>query len=1219
MPAYSYGADPDFPNNQNGTWNNETGYGRVNALAALQYLASNCTIPVITAPTIVQPGCPTPTTGTITVNATGTGTLEYSINEGASYQDSKVFTNLAPGTYNVYVRTKGTPQGCFAVYSGNPVIINPANSVVSTLNYTGAAVAIPDNVVAGVNIPLTLSGGGTIITDVNFKLEAGTGGSCDNTTGNTNASVTHSWNGDLIFKLISPSGTIVTLINKRGGSGNNFCTVNIDDNATNATSIMTSGGAIAGSFKPESLLSAFNGQNPNGNWILNVSDNESGDAGFLRRFSLVIISNAPCTTTCIPPVITAPQLTQPTCLVPTGRIIVKATGASTMEYSINNGTTYKTGATFANLAPGNNYRIKVRFQSTPSCVSTYTNNPIIINPPPPAPMWYLDADGDGYYSSSQSACSSPGIGWTSTSPVGGGGDCNDDAANGGAAINPGATELCNGKDDNCNGLTDDGLVCSGPTVTAPQVTQPTCLTPTGRIIVRATGTEAMQYSIDNGATFKNTASFPGLAPGNYNVVVRYTSTPANKVPWAGNPIVINPPPVTTWYLDADGDGYYSSSQNACSSPGIGWTSNPPAGGGGDCNDDPANGGAAINPGATEVCNGKDDNCNGLTDDGLVCSGPTVTAPQVTQPTCLTPTGRIIVRATGTEAMQYSIDNGATFKNTASFPGLAPGNYNVVVRYTSTPANKVPWAGNPIVINPPPVTTWYLDADGDGYYSSSQNACSSPGAGWTSNPPVGGGGDCNDNPANDGASINPGAIEICNGKDDNCNGLVDDGTIVLVAPTSIAGPVGVCRSATNQVFSVTPVPGATSYLWTLPSGATGSSTTSSISLSVNSTYITGNICVRAVNACGQSAQFCRAILYYGAKPATPGIISGTTIGLCNNENFSVVPVANTTNYNWVAPANTSIVSGQGTSQIVLAFGSGFVSGNLSVTAANCKGTSAARTLALAKNPAAPASITGPVLEVCEGSTRNYSCPAVTGATIYTWAVPSGAVINSGQGTRNISVTFPASFLSGTIRVAAGTNCGSGAQQSINVTGKPAFPSPISGPVSVCPSATGLQYSTPAVAGVTYNWTVPNGATITAGQGTAAITVNWGTVAGQIRVAGSNACGSSAYRSLSVSLLSCPAAITMAKSEEVAGEALKVSLWPNPARDVLMVTLDEFVPNQKMEMVLMTTEGRSLKAESLVPAVKGHQVRFDVRSYAAGIYLLHIKQGMLTETKKVMIVR
>ena len=68
------------------------------------------------------------------------------------------------------------------------------------------------------------------------------------------------------------------------------------------------------------------------------------------------------------------------------------------------------------------------------------------------PIWYLDADGDHYYTGSPvAACSSPGAGYTTTLIPGG--DCND----GNRAINPGAIEICgNGIDDNCNGRIDEG-------------------------------------------------------------------------------------------------------------------------------------------------------------------------------------------------------------------------------------------------------------------------------------------------------------------------------------------------------------------------------------------------------------------------------------------------------------------------------------------------------------------------------------------------------------------------------------------------------------------------------------------------------------------------------------------------------------------------------------------------------------------------------------------
>ncbi|MCF6132119.1 T9SS type A sorting domain-containing protein [Flavobacterium wongokense] len=85
--------------------------------------------------------------------------------------------------------------------------------------------------------------------------------------------------------------------------------------------------------------------------------------------------------------------------------------------------------------------------------------------------------------------------------------------------------------------------------------------------------------------------------------------------------------------------------------------------------------------------------------------------------------------------------------------------------TSAPAN--------ITITPQPL--WYLDADGDHYYTGAATpSCTSPGAGYTLS--VLGGGDCNDgNPA-----INPGAVEICyNNIDDNCDGSFSEGCTPVV--------------------------------------------------------------------------------------------------------------------------------------------------------------------------------------------------------------------------------------------------------------------------------------------------------------------------------------------------------------------------------------------------------------------------------------------------------
>jgi hypothetical protein len=81
-------------------------------------------LPVITAPTVTQPTCTTPT-GTIVVNATGaSGTIEYSINNGGSYQASNTFVGIAPSTNaNIVVRYTASPN-CPVSYASNPVVIN---------------------------------------------------------------------------------------------------------------------------------------------------------------------------------------------------------------------------------------------------------------------------------------------------------------------------------------------------------------------------------------------------------------------------------------------------------------------------------------------------------------------------------------------------------------------------------------------------------------------------------------------------------------------------------------------------------------------------------------------------------------------------------------------------------------------------------------------------------------------------------------------------------------------------------------------------------------------------------------------------------------------------------------------------------------------------------------------------------------------------------------
>jgi uncharacterized protein (TIGR02145 family) len=81
--------------------------------------------------------------------------------------------------------------------------------------------------------------------------------------------------------------------------------------------------------------------------------------------------------------------------------------------------------------------------------------------------------------------------------------------------------------------------------------------------------------------------------------------------------------------------------------------------------------------------------------------------------------------------------------------------------------------------------------------------------------------------------------------------------------------------------------------------------------------------------------------------------------------------------------------------------------------------------------------------------------------------------------------------------------------------PAAPGSITGSTNIVPNSHGVAYSISAVPSATgYTWTVPAGATITSGQGTTAIIVDFGPTGGDLSVRSENTCGNSIYTTLSV---------------------------------------------------------------------------------------------------------
>jgi mannan endo-1,4-beta-mannosidase len=74
-----------------------------------------------------------------------------------------------------------------------------------------------------------------------------------------------------------------------------------------------------------------------------------------------------------------------------------------------------------------------------------------------------------------------------------------------------------------------------------------------------------------------------------------------------------------------------------------------------------------------------------------------------------------------------------------------------------------------------------------------------------------------------------------------------------AAGKIAGAASLCRSTDKVTYSVPIITGATSYIWTLSSGVTGTSTSRIISIDFDPTIISANIKVKGHNDCGDGTE------------------------------------------------------------------------------------------------------------------------------------------------------------------------------------------------------------------------------------------------------------------------------------------------------------------------------------------------------------------------------
>ena len=209
-----------------------------------------------------------------------------------------------------------------------------------TTTYSGPPTTIPDNDPAGVNIPITVSGLTSAISDVTLKID-GTQSSSD--PNSTTVGLNHPHVGDIDLKLTSPFGKTVEILTAGGGDGacslSNFYQLSMTDFGSR---LGCSGGPqnlgpFSGEYRaPNLMYPSFRGGNPNGTWILNVSDNAPQNQGTLRAFSLIITTRK-CFI-CEPTPTPTPT---PTPMVP----ITVQTNPAGRSFTVD-GTSYTTGQTF---------------------------------------------------------------------------------------------------------------------------------------------------------------------------------------------------------------------------------------------------------------------------------------------------------------------------------------------------------------------------------------------------------------------------------------------------------------------------------------------------------------------------------------------------------------------------------------------------------------------------------------------------------------------------------------------------------------------------------------------------------------------------------------------------------------------------------------------------------------------------------------------------------
>jgi hypothetical protein len=305
--------------------------------------------------------------------------------------------------------------------------------------------------------------------------------------------------------------------------------------------------------------------------------------------------------------------------------------------------------------------------------------------------------------------------------------------------------------------------------------------------------------------------------------------------------------------------------------------------------------------------------------------------------------------------------------------------------------------------------------------------------------------------------------------------------------SISGLTTVCENASGVNYS-TPNIGGHTYSWNVTGGTiTSGAGTNSINVDWGSAGIGTIVLTETISATG--CPITTPAYNVTINPNPTPVISGSNTA-CSNQSGVIysTPAAGGRTYNWTVTGGT-IAAGAGTASIQVnwgAAGAGLVQLTEIIDATGC--STAATNFNVTIN-AAPTPVVSGLSTVCANQNGvAYSSPNVIG-NVYIWSLVGGSIA-SGEGTNSITVNW-ASAGAGTVTLsefAPSTGCFT-TSTPLGVTINPNPTPGITGDNTVCAAEQDVAYSTPAVAGHTYSWTISGGVIDGSSTGNS-IVVDWG---------------------------------------------------------------------------------------------------------------------------------